>query len=161
MKKNSFFAFCFTILLAISTRVDAQKINSSPSNPNTKPESITQTNTLNLEEDDNNDSSRFSNYAIVQALNKTTAKTSILELKVGEKFIFGSIKIIPHRCWQSPLDQKPENKILLEIFESKTDSDDKIVEKRIFYGWMFSSSPSISGLEHPIYDIIAINCKFK
>ncbi|MBM3589794.1 MAG: DUF2155 domain-containing protein [Alphaproteobacteria bacterium] len=161
MKKNSFFAFCFTILFAISTRIDAQKINSSLSNPDTKSESITQLNTPNLEEDDNNDTSRFGNYAIVQALNKTTAKTSILELKVGEKFIFGSIKIIPHRCWQSPLDQKPENKILLEIFESKTDSDDKIVEKRIFYGWMFSSSPSVSGLEHPIYDIIALNCKFK
>ncbi len=111
--------------------------------------------------DDENDKSRFANYAIVQALNKTTAKTSYLELKVGEKFNFGSIRIIPHKCWQSPLSKKPENKILLEISEVKSEGDDKQIEKRIFFGWMFSSSPSISGLEHPIYDIIAINCKLK
>ncbi len=107
------------------------------------------------------DVSRFNNTAVVQALNKTTAKTSIIDLKVGEKISFGSLKIIAHKCWQSPLEQKPENKILLEIFEVKNETSEKTLEKRIFYGWTFSSSPSISGLEHPIYDIIAINCKNK
>jgi hypothetical protein len=108
-----------------------------------------------------NDISRFNNIAIVQALNKTTAKTSILNLRVGEKTSFGSLKIIAHKCWQSPLEQKPENKILLEIFEFRNESEEKSQEKRIFYGWMFSSSPSISSLEHPIYDITALNCKTK
>jgi hypothetical protein len=108
-----------------------------------------------------NDISRFNNSAIVQALNKTTAKTSILTLKVGEKTSFGSLKIIAHKCWQSPLEQKPENKILLEISEFRNESEEKTQEKRIFYGWMFSSSPSISSLEHPIYDITALNCKTK
>ena len=107
------------------------------------------------------DSSRFNNVAVVQALNKTTAKTSIIDLKIGEKISFGSLRIVANKCWQSPLEQKPENKILLEIFESKNESEEKSSEKRIFYGWMFSSSPSISGLEHPIYDIIALNCKNK
>ena len=107
------------------------------------------------------DISRFYNTAIVQALNKTTAKTSIIDLKVGEKISYGSLKIIAHKCWQSPLEQKPENKILLEVFEVKNENSEKLQEKRIFYGWTFSSSPSISGLEHPIYDIIAINCKNK
>ena len=105
------------------------------------------------------DISRFNNIAIVQALNKTTAKTSIIDLKVGEKISYGSLKIIAHKCWQSPLEQKPENKILLEVFEVKNENSEKLQEKRIFYGWTFSSSPSISGLEHPIYDIIALNCK--
>lgn len=108
-----------------------------------------------------NDISRFNNVAVVQALNKTTAKTSILNLKVGEKTSFGSLKLIAHKCWQSPLEQKPENKILLEIFEFRNESEEKTQEKRIFYGWMFSSSPSISSLEHPIYDITALNCKTK
>jgi hypothetical protein len=40
-------------------------------------------------------------------------------------------------------------------------SEEKLQEKRIFYGWMFSSSPSVSSLEHPIYDITALNCKNK
>ena len=108
-----------------------------------------------------NDISRFNNMAVVQVLNKTTAKTSILNLKIGEKISFGSLNIIAHKCWQSPLEQKPENKILLEVFESKNESEEKSSEKRIFYGWMFSSSPSISSLENPIYDITALNCKNK
>lgn len=115
----------------------------------------------NLNKEKKKDNVNRGNFAIVQALNKTTGKTSVLELKVGDKTSFGTINILTHKCIQSPLDQKPENKILLEIFERKNDGSDKANEQRIFYGWMFSSSPSISGLEHPIYDIIAINCKNK
>lgn len=105
------------------------------------------------------DPMRFYNFAVLQALNKTTAKTSILEMKMEEKINFGQLRIIAHRCWKAPLDQKPENKILLEVFENKFNDDiGDFEEERIFYGWMFSSSPSISGMEHPIYDLTAIKC---
>jgi hypothetical protein len=115
------------------------------------------------------DPSHFYNTAIVQGLNKTTAKTSILEIKIGEKTRFGKIDIIAHRCWQAPLDQNPETKILLEIFEEKNEITNpeektetqitKTKEVRIFYGWIFASTPSISGIEHPIYDLTALGCK--
>ena len=111
-------------------------------------------------EKDNIDPSRFSSVAVIQGLNKTTAKTSIIEAKVGEKVIFGSLKIIAHKCWQAPLDQKPDSKMLIEVLETKNE-DKTVKEERIFYGWMFASSPSISGLEHPIYDLTAITCKNK
>ena len=104
---------------------------------------------------------RFYNYAVIQALNNTTAKTSVLEMRIGDKIRFGQISMIAHKCWQASLDQKPESKILLEVFENKSDENDKESEKRIFYGWMFASSPSISGLENPIYDLTAVSCKNK
>ena len=107
------------------------------------------------------DPARSYNFATVQALNKTTARTSVLEMKLGEKISFGQLRIIARRCWQAPLDQKPESKILLEVFENKNDENGQTKETRIFYGWMFASSPSISGLEHPIYDLIALGCKSK
>ncbi len=100
------------------------------------------------------DSTQLRNVAILQGLNKSTAKVSILELKVGQEIQFGNISIIAHKCWKAPLDQRPENKILLEVSEKKAEG-----KKRIFYGWMMSSSPSISGMEHPIYDVIAMDCK--
>lgn len=93
--------------------------------------------------------------AAVQILNKTTAKSVVADLRLKKKSDFGNIAIVAHRCWQAPLDQKPESKMLLEVFETKPNQP----EKRIFYGWMFASSPSISGLEHPVYDITALNCK--
>jgi hypothetical protein len=111
-------------------------------------------------QNDNIDPSRFSTVAVIQGLNKTTAKTSVLEIKIGEKVSFGTLKIIVHKCWQAPLDQKPDSKMLLEVFETKNE-DSQVKEVRIFYGWMFASSPSISGLENPIYDLTAISCKNK
>ena len=103
------------------------------------------------------DSSRFYNKAVLQILNKTTAKASIVEVGVGEKTEMGKLFIKVDKCWQAPLDQKPDSRVLLEVFETKADG----AIKRIFFGWMISSSPSISSLEHPIYDVTALSCKNK
>jgi hypothetical protein len=118
------------------------------------------------------DSIKFYNIATVQILNKTTAKNSMVDLRIAQKVNLGAITLKAHKCWTAPLDQKPETKILIEVFENKNSQNfnqniDETNEnqssspesKRIFYGWLFASSPSISGLEHPIYDIISIACK--
>ena len=101
------------------------------------------------------DDDRFFDTAILQSLNKITAVSNKLEIEVGNKIKFGKIDIKVYKCWKSPAYERPENKILLEIssIDSKKDSN-----KILFYGWMLSSSPSISGLEHPIYDIVALEC---
>lgn len=101
------------------------------------------------------DSSRFYNKAVLQILNKTTAKSSVVEVAVGNSIDVGQLNIKVGKCWQAPLDQKPDSRILLEISEKKSDNE----ITRIFFGWMISSSPSISSLEHPIYDVTALNCK--
>lgn len=115
---------------------------------------------LNSFAQENIDNSLIRNTAEVQILDKTTAKASVVDLKIGEEINFDSLVIIAHKCWQAPLDQRPESKILLEVSEKTTDKDGE-KEERVFYGWIFASSPSISGLEHPIYDITALNCKNK
>ncbi len=173
-KTNYFFALIFFLLINVSDSSAQQNVAKEQKTESVKDKKIiakevkkidklenVENDSIDYEIKPENDLSRFNNIAVVQALNKTTAKTSIIDLKIGEKISFGSLKIIAYKCWQSPLEQKPENKILLEIFEFKNESEEKSSEKRIFYGWMFSSSPSISGLEHPIYDIIALNCKNK
>lgn len=101
-------------------------------------------------------SSRFMNYAKVQILNKNTAKTQDQKIAIGTSFKYGNIIITPHKCWQAPLTKKPDSKILLEVDEINLKDDNEI--NNIFLGWMIASSPSISGLEHPIYDITALNC---
>ena len=74
----------------------------------------------------------------------------------GEIF-FGSLKIIANTCKKSPPEEPPENYAFLEIWEVTDDAKDK-TNKKIFSGWMFSSSPSISALEHAVYDIWIIDC---
>ena len=109
------------------------------------------------------DQSNFANIAILQGLDKITGRSSQIKIKIGQEVRFGKLSIIMHKCWKSPADQRPENKILLEIYEdsvnkTENNSKDKNGRNRIFYGWIFSSSPSISGLEHPVYDITALKC---
>lgn len=94
-------------------------------------------------------------YAKVQILNKITAKTSYLDIKVGSEKIWGLIKIQVQTCWKSSPYELSENKILLDISEKKVGREEY---SKIFTGWMFSSSPAISTMEHPIYDVVAINC---
>ena len=98
--------------------------------------------------------SNFKNQAVLQMLNKITAKTKILNIDIGEELDTGKLKIKVHKCWKSLPYERPENKILVEITEQDKNSQNNV----LFYGWMLSSSPSISNLEHPIYDILALNC---
>lgn len=173
MKKNKLFNIFIILFFYANQSFAIENSVKTKSNPDKNPDkNVIKKNVdeKSKNNDKNNDKNQdnvedlnqdnYTNSASVQALNKTTAKTTILDLKIGQKISFGSLKIIAHKCWKSSLDQRPENKILLEIFDVKNDKDNNI-EKRIFYGWMFSSTPSISGMEHPIYDIIALNCKFK
>lgn len=103
----------------------------------------------------NQSEDRFVNTIKLQGLNKITGKTFEIEVKVGEIINFERLKIIPIKCWKSYPEESPENKLLIRIFETNLND---LKEKSIFYGWIFSSSPSISGLEHPLYDIKLEDC---
>lgn len=107
----------------------------------------------NLSSDDNFIHNK--NYATIQILNKITAKIKYLNIKIGAEALFDSLKIKALSCWKASPYDLSENKILLDISAKKVDTEEY---QDIFKGWMFSSSPAISSLEHPIYDIVAINC---
>ena len=91
----------------------------------------------------------------IGALNKVSGKVSKLIIEDDGEIFFGSLKIIAHTCTKSPPEEPPENKAFLEVWDIKYDQEDK----KIFNGWMFSSSPSISALEHAVYDVWIIDCK--
>ncbi len=95
----------------------------------------------------------FSSTGNVQLLNKNTAKVEKIFLQVKKPAIINNLEITLHKCWQAPEYQKPESKMLLEVSEIYQDK-----KTPIFFGWLFASSPSVSSLEHPIYDLVALNC---
>jgi len=95
--------------------------------------------------------------AKIIALNKITAKSQALSIKVGSTAYFGNIAISVKKCWSNNDPYLPQNKILLDVVESKIDED----PKNIFSGWMISSNIQASALEHPSYELIAINCNDK
>jgi hypothetical protein len=98
----------------------------------------------------------YKNNAVIQIVNKITAKISYLKIPVNSEKLFNTLKIKAEVCWKSSPYDLTENKILLNIDEKKSGQSGFV---NIFKGWMFFSSPAMSALEHPVYDIVAIDCQ--
>ncbi|MBQ3696075.1 MAG: DUF2155 domain-containing protein [Alphaproteobacteria bacterium] len=90
---------------------------------------------------------------LLQALDKTTGRTSFLTVKVGEPYEYGDLIVKVEKCMKRPQEETPENSVFINVSE-KTGNE-------IFNGWMFSSNPALSAMEHPVYDIWVIECKNK
>lgn len=134
----------------------ASKYQNPPIN-SPEPENNTTVKTDDSEENHVNsakDPHNFMDTVQLQGLNKITARTSKLEVKVGDSIKFGNLKITLHACWKSPQEEETENKALLEMWEEIPGEP----RTKVFSGWMFSSSPLISAPEHPIYDITVLAC---
>lgn len=96
----------------------------------------------------------FTKNAKLKALNKVTAMVSILSVEKDKQTNFGNLVINLDSCWKSPPEEEPESKALLSIWEQIPGED----KKKIFEGWMFASSPALSAMENPVYDISVIEC---
>ena len=95
------------------------------------------------------------NVVVLQGLDKVTARTATFEVPVGSAHRFGTLEITVHHCWKAPPEEPPENKAFLEVVDIRPDREPKTV----FTGWMFSSSPALNALEHPVYDVQVERCK--
>ncbi|MBL8805578.1 MAG: DUF2155 domain-containing protein [Rhodospirillales bacterium] len=93
--------------------------------------------------------------AVLQTLDKVTGRVRSLEAPVGEEVTFGPLTIRVRACRKRPPEDPPESAAFLEISERK--SAETVNE--IFKGWMFASSPAVSALEHPVYDVWVIDCR--
>ncbi len=90
----------------------------------------------------------------LQSLDKATARTMTFEAKIGSTLKFGPLYMKVQSCQKSsPIDQ-PESAAFLQIWEVDTNTK----AQWVFSGWMFSSSPGLSSMEHPIYDVWVIDC---
>ena len=94
--------------------------------------------------------------ATMQALDKITARISTLSAPVGEARQFGTLEVTIQRCAFHPPEEAPENAAYVVIRD--LGYDPSVEPTEVFSGWMFSSSPAISALEHPVYDITLLAC---
>ena len=93
--------------------------------------------------------------AVLQALDKVSARVSVLEVPVGKTVAFGNLEITARACDKRPPAETPESAAFLEIVDAKPGE----APVKLFSGWMFASSPAVSALEHPVYDVWVIDCK--
>ena len=93
--------------------------------------------------------------AQLQALDKITARISTVEAPVGVERFYGTLEITINRCAFHPPEEPPENAAFITVRDRGYDG---LAPKQVFSGWIFSSSPAISALEHPVYDLTLLAC---
>jgi hypothetical protein len=104
-------------------------------------------------------SARAETVAVLQGLDKTTARISKFEAPVGKSVRFGTLVITVRDCVKHPPEEEPESAAFLQIDEVRQGDPTTVTSERVFSGWMFASSPALSALENPIYDIGVLDCK--
>ena len=93
--------------------------------------------------------------ALLRGLDKITARVSSFEARAGETVRFGTLDITLKSCRKRPPEETPESAAYLDISETRRGE----TAVSLFRGWMFASSPALSALEHPVYDIWVLDCR--
>jgi|GEM_PF-317131 len=110
--------------------------------------------------------------ATLRALDKITGRSVDIRVKADEPIVFGSLNIEMKTCYQTPPELPPESAAFLSIKSTQAVRVENMQEgvdaskvstvsednPRLFSGWMFASSPGLSALEHPVYDVWVIRC---
>ena len=94
------------------------------------------------------------NTARIQAMDKITGRVSELDVPVNGLSNFGTFSILIRRCVSKSPEETPENTAFVDVFDNYQTSN----PVNVFKGWMFSSTPALNAVEHPIYDIWLLNC---
>lgn len=100
--------------------------------------------------------------AIVEAIDKITAESMRFEVEVGGRPVrFEKTLIFTARaCEVSAPDELVSDAVAyLEVSLQPRGVIQVSEPRQIFRGWMFASSPAVSGLQHPIYDAWIVGCK--
>ena len=91
----------------------------------------------------------------IKILDKISSKNTSLKLKNGQLLKFKDLSIQSLKCKNSEFDDNPEITAYIQVRDLSNLNNDEVF---VFNGWMFSSSPSITPFDHPIYDVWLIKC---
>ena len=91
----------------------------------------------------------------IKILDKISSKNNLLKLKNGQLLKFKDLSIKSLKCKNSEFDDNPEITAYIQVRDLSNQNNDEVF---VFNGWMFSSSPSITPFDHPIYDVWLVKC---
>ena len=91
----------------------------------------------------------------IKILDKISSKNTLVKLKNGELINFKDLSIKILKCKNSEFDDDPEITAYIQVKDLTDENNNEVF---VFNGWMFSSSPSITPFDHPVYDVWLIKC---
>ena len=91
----------------------------------------------------------------LKVLDKISSKNTLVKLRNGEELFYKDLSILSLKCKNSKFDDNPEITAYIQVKDLVNKNKDDVF---VFNGWMFSSSPSITPFDHPVYDIWLVGC---
>ncbi len=102
----------------------------------------------------------YAERAVIRGLDKITGHARDYTLTVGRAARIGTLEVIARACDKSAPEETPEVRIYVDVFDNPPAREGEESERReIFHGWLFASSPGLNAVDHPTYDIWAIDCR--
>jgi len=92
---------------------------------------------------------------VLRGLDKITGRPTNVFAPIGVPVDFTTLTITARYCYSTPPSEPPETTAFVEIQDHRPDQS----ARNVFSGWMLASSPSLNGLQHPLYDVWVISCK--
>ncbi|MCU0825832.1 MAG: DUF2155 domain-containing protein [Tabrizicola sp.] len=92
-----------------------------------------------------------SNGASLRFLDKLTSETGDVVLGVGQAAKFGRIIVRLDECRFPTDDPSSDSEAHLTVVDEASQTE-------LFAGWMLASSPALSALDHPRYDVWVLSC---
>ena len=96
-----------------------------------------------------------SSFTDLKILDKISSKNTLVKLTNGELVKFKDLSIKSLKCKNSEFDDNPEITAYIQVKDLTDENNNEVF---VFNGWMFSSSPSITPFDHPVYDVWLIKC---
>jgi len=167
MKPGKIKCLIIIFLLSVTNLKSEEKISSVPlvNLDNLKPsfESI-ETNEITTDNNEtinikkrklkNNESSGI--FVNLLGLDKITAKTTSVKIKLGETKNFGLLQIKAIQCGKIDSINEPGEAAYIQVKDISDNNNEKIF---VFNGWTFSSNPSLRPMDHPVYDLWLVSCE--
>lgn len=92
---------------------------------------------------------------ILRGLDKITGHPANIFAPIGVPVHFATLTITARYCYSTPASETPETTAFVQISDHRPDKP----PRDVFSGWMLASSPSLNGVQHPLYDVSVISCK--
>jgi len=86
-------------------------------------------------------------------LDKIRAQPKAVSVKVGDSTVFGSITVTVTKCVVRPPDQPADAAAYVDVMDNRQGGEP------VFKGWLLVKTPSVSQMQHPVYDLRLMGCR--
>ena len=95
--------------------------------------------------------------AVLQAIDKVTARSITFVAPVGKPVRYQNLIFTVRACEMSAPDEPREGAFAYVQVDSQPRQAGRQA-RQVYRGWMFSNSPGLNPLEHPVYDAWLVSC---